>query len=214
MNGPSCVTPAAAEFGALLKRFRQSRHLSVDELGMLLGITGNYVYMMERGVHAPAASVEERFRALSAAADIYSVSACAGAREREVPVISWAQAGRATCFEELPLDWQDTTRSTCPDLQAFGIRLRGDSMEPQYHEGETIIAMPNCPPKHGCLVLAKLVANDGVTFKRFGVRTARPHHFRLTAFNRKYPPCELTWDQVHWVYPAYCAQEPAGRKAA
>ena len=206
MEGSVRARAASSEFGARLKQFREARRLSVDELAALLQISGNYVYTMERGLHAAALSVQERFEELSASADLFAVSRCTGTvRERLIPVVSWAQAGQATVYEELPSDWQDLIPSCCPDQQAYGIRLVGDSMEPKYHQGDVIVAMPNCTPKHDCLVLAKLAACEGVLFKRFTTCKTRPHGFKLVSFNRRYRPVPLTWDKVQWVYPIYCA---------
>lgn len=197
----------AAEFGMGLRHFRATRRMSVDELGMLLGVSGNYIYMMERGKLAPAQTVQERFTVLCTTSDIYAVGAIPGVRERDIAIISWAQAGRATSYEQMAPDWDDATRCACPDQEAFGIRLVGDSMEPVYHEGEVVVVMPNCVAKSGCLVVARFSAGDGVVFKQFTTSKSRPHRFKLSSFNRQYHACEFTWDQVHWVYPVFSARE-------
>ncbi|MEM0964811.1 MAG: XRE family transcriptional regulator [Verrucomicrobiota bacterium] len=122
-----------------------------------------------------------------------------------VPVVSWAQAGQAESFDELPAEWQELIPVDCPDKHAFAIRLVGDSMEPEHREGEIAVVMPSHQPKNGCLVVARL-KNDGVLFKRFFVEDAEQHLFRLSSYNPVYPSQVYPENSFSWIYPVWSVQ--------
>lgn len=118
---------------------------------------------------------------------------------RWVPVISWAHAGAATDYEELPQHWQDEHVATlCTDKDAFALVIDGDSMEPRCVAGDRVVLMPNTEPRDGCLVVAKL-KRDGVVLRRFTRLTAGK--IRLIPYNTSYPSVDYTTSEFHWIYP-------------
>lgn len=121
---------------------------------------------------------------------------------RWIPVISWAHAGRAATYEELPKDWQESlpVPHEIPE-NSFAVTLEGDSMEPLYKAGDRVVVMPNVEPRNGCLVIAKL-KDDGVVFKLYHqAGSGRP--IRLTSYSPHHPPLDLTEDDLHWIYPVH-----------
>ena len=195
-------TPARVAFAAELRRFRETRRLSVDQLGTMLRVSGNYIYTMERGIHDPSATVRAAFASLADSADLLAAGVAIDLPLRSIPVVSWAQAGNATLFEEQPEAWEHSRLCRCPDLQARIVELDGDSMEPHYHAGDLVVVMPNHLPKSPCLVVAKM-ADGGYVFKKFSENRRKPNWFKLSSYNRAYPPRELNWGDVEWVYPVY-----------
>lgn len=117
-----------------------------------------------------------------------------------VPILSWAHAGEAQAYEELPKDWQESVPSTCGDPNAFALKIEGDSMQPNYQAGDILIVMPSQQPRNGCLVVAKL-KSDGIVFRRFHV--APQNIIRLTAYNPIYPVYESEENFFHWIYPIH-----------
>lgn len=122
------------------------------------------------------------------------------AKARLIPVVSWAHAGEAEDYEEIPKEWQREIATTCRDPKAFGLEIRGDSMLPRYNEGDVAIVMPNERAHGECLVVAKLKDN-GVCFKIFSMPSKE--RFRLTSYNTIYPALDRTEDDFHWIYPVY-----------
>jgi phage repressor protein C with HTH and peptisase S24 domain len=118
---------------------------------------------------------------------------------RWIPVVSWAQAGAGTAFEELPVDWQRRIPSDCPDELSLAVTIQGDSMEPKYVPGDTVVVMPSHRPRNGSLVVAKL-KDEGVVFKVFSSESGR---IQLNSYNTVYPPLNLADSDLQWVYPAY-----------
>jgi SOS-response transcriptional repressor LexA len=87
-------------------------------------------------------------------------------RARKVPLISWVKAGL----------WQEAVDIYGPgyadewlaydtgDEHAFALRVEGDSMEPEFKEGDIIVVSPSVDPVSGDFVVAK--HGDDVTLKR------------------------------------------------
>jgi SOS-response transcriptional repressor LexA len=126
----------------------------------------------------------------------------AAAREiREVPIVSWAQAGDLVAYTDLDAAWHEFTATTCRDENGFAVIISGDSMEPKYSAGDIAIVMPNVEPRNGCLVVCKL-KNEGVFFKLFH-QSSDSKKFRLSSYNPVYPVMECRRDDFVWIYPVY-----------
>ncbi len=120
----------------------------------------------------------------------------------EIPLISWAQAGIATEFEELPEHWQERIPALVSDRLAFAIQLRGDSMEPKYSDGDVAIVIPSSTARNGDLVIAN-IKDEGFAFKIMTLVGGDPRHVRLTSYNPAYPPMDFDREQFHWMHPVY-----------
>lgn len=120
---------------------------------------------------------------------------------REVPIVSWAQAGDLVAYTDLDAAWHEFTATTCRDENGFAVIISGDSMEPKYSAGDIAIVMPNVEPRNGCLVVCKL-KNEGVFFKLFH-QSSDSKKFRLSSYNPVYPVMECRRDDFVWIYPVY-----------
>jgi SOS-response transcriptional repressor LexA len=120
---------------------------------------------------------------------------------REVPIVSWAQAGDLVAYTDLDAAWHEFTATTCRDENGFAVIISGDSMEPKYSAGDIAIVMPNVEPRNGCLVVCKL-KNEGVFFKLFH-QSSDGRKFRLSSYNPVYPVMECRRDDFVWIYPVY-----------
>ncbi len=120
---------------------------------------------------------------------------------RQVPIVSWAQAGDLVAYTDLDAAWHEFTATTCRDENCFAVTVSGDSMEPKYSAGDIAIVMPNVEPRNGCLVVCKL-KNEGVFFKLFH-QSSDSKKFRLSSYNPVYPVMECRRDDFVWVYPVY-----------
>jgi SOS-response transcriptional repressor LexA len=86
-----------------------------------------------------------------------------------VPVVGLVQAGDFMPGEDggFPAGAADAFVYT--DQQArnlFAVRVVNDSMEPDFREGDVLIVNPNLEAKNGDFVIAKLRADNEVTFKK------------------------------------------------
>jgi SOS-response transcriptional repressor LexA len=123
---------------------------------------------------------------------------------RKVPIVSWAHAGSAVTYEELPTHWQNSITSECRDPNAFAVVLEGDSMRStnpglSFEPGDYIVAQPSEQAYSGCFVVAKFV-NDGIIFRRFETTGDK---IRLVPLNERYPLSEHSKEEFHWIYPVF-----------
>jgi SOS-response transcriptional repressor LexA len=120
---------------------------------------------------------------------------------RQVPIVSWAQAGDLVAYADLDAAWHEFTATNCRDENCFAVTIAGDSMEPKYSAGDIAILMPNVEPRNGCLVVCKL-KNEGVFFKLFH-QSSDNQLFRLSSYNAVYPVMECRKEDFVWIYPVY-----------
>lgn len=111
----------------------------------------------------------------------------------KIPLISYIQAGQWTGIDDF--------RETCGDYEyiltdldisddAFALEIKGDSMTPDFLEGDVVIIDPNEPPHAGEFVAA-INGSYEATFKKYRplgeVDNFGREHFELIALNPDYP---------------------------
>lgn len=111
----------------------------------------------------------------------------------KVPLISYVQAGQWTGIDDF--------RETCGDYEyiltvldvsddAFALEIKGDSMTPDFLEGDVVIIDPNEPPHAGEFVAA-INGSYEATFKKYRplgeIDNFGREHFELIALNPDYP---------------------------
>ena len=149
---------------------------------------------------------------------------------RQVPLINQVAAGKPAAFTDLdyPVDIADQYVAV-PDLPdapasaAFAVRVQGESMLPEYREGEILIVGPvdearqasaasrtgadqPADPIDGrdCIVRLGALDDYATTFKRVHVvrdDAGEPVALRLVPLNRKFPVREVRLDQITGIYP-------------
>ncbi|MGX5834054.1 LexA family protein [Aeromonas piscicola] len=112
---------------------------------------------------------------------------------RRIPVLSYVQAGnwREMCEQATTFDGNVEYVSAGEEIGpcGFGLWLRGDSMLPQFKEGDLIIFDPDEAPQPGDFVVAKN-GSDGATFKKYrprGIDENGQEVFELVPLNDDYP---------------------------
>lgn len=103
------------------------------------------------------------------------------------PLLSWVQAGEwaeiADNFE--PEDAEDAF--PCPvrcSTDTFVLRIRGQSMEPKFHDGDLVFVDPHVAPTSGRYVVVRLEDSREATFKQLIVEEGRQY---LKALNPDWP---------------------------
>ncbi|MGF2656458.1 LexA family protein [Serratia marcescens] len=106
---------------------------------------------------------------------------------RSLPLVSYVQAGAFTDADYLliPHDVTESIDFDGPISEVgFALRIKGDSMEPEFKEGDTIIIDPMVAPLPGEFVVAKNGDHEA-TFKKY--RPKANGHFELVPLNPDYP---------------------------
>lgn len=126
----------------------------------------------------------------------------------QVPIINKVSAGYPTEFTDLgyPARVADEYVST-PDLfdpQAFAARVVGDSMAPDYREGEIVVFSPQRDTPAGSDCFVRLERDHESTFKRvyFDRDEDGRELIRLQPLNNAYPPRTVPREDVAGMYAA------------
>jgi len=126
----------------------------------------------------------------------------------EVPLINSVTAGYPADFTDLgyPARVADEyVRS--PDLDdpdAFAARVVGDSMEPEYREGDLVIFSPAMEVVSGNDCFVRLEPDHESTFKRVYFETGEggAELIRIQPINNRYPPKTVPREDVAGLYRA------------
>ncbi|MFA6135289.1 MAG: LexA family transcriptional regulator [Phycisphaerae bacterium] len=127
-----------------------------------------------------------------------------------IPVINKVSAGHPQHFTDL--DYPPSIADEyirCVDLhdsQAFAARVVGDSMEPDYHEGDVVVFSPNTPAANGDDCFARFADDGGTTFKR--LYQDQESNIRLQPLNNKYPAQVYPRESISGLWPAVFRIQP------
>jgi SOS-response transcriptional repressor LexA len=167
-----------------LIKLSKALHISIDWLEYGRGP------MMAPGaiLDAPVASRRSKNKLQSGASEPIAMGT------RRIPLISYVQAGHwmdaINCF--LPDDVQEwlLTDLDLPD-SCFGLQIKGDSMLPEFKEGDRIIVDPTVEPRPGDFVVAQN-GKEEATFKKYrprGNNAKGRFVFELIPLNEDYSIC-------------------------
>jgi len=135
----------------------------------------------------------------------------------QIPIVNSIAAGYPIEFTDLgyPARVADEYIA-CPDItdpDAFAARVSGDSMHPEYHEGEIVVFSPQAPTPSGCDCFVRLLPDNETTFKRvFFEHDGRT--IRLQPLNPRYAPQSVDREDVGGIYAAVYVMRPVGANGA
>jgi len=124
-----------------------------------------------------------------------------------VPLINRVAAGYPTGFTDLDYPARVADEYIdCPDLSdpdAFAARVVGESMLPDYREGDIVVFSPQADVTPGCDCFARLEPEHETTFKRvFFEGESGAERIRLQPVNQNFPPRTLPREAVAGLYRA------------
>lgn len=126
----------------------------------------------------------------------------------EIPLINKVSAGYPREFTDLGYPARVADEYVrAPDLDdpdAFAARVVGDSMEPEYREGDVVVFSPARPVRSGMDCFARIEPDHETTFKRvyFEQDASGRELIRLQPLNSAYAPRLLPREQVAGLYAA------------
>lgn len=121
---------------------------------------------------------------------------------RRIPIISYVQAGMMTeAIDPYMMGDGFETITTDLDLSgsAFGLIIKGPSMEPEFREGDKVIIDPAVSPQPGDFVVAKNTQEEA-TFKKYRPRGTDERGemiFELVPLNDDFPTLHSERDHLH-----------------
>lgn len=116
------------------------------------------------------------------------------ANAQKIPIISWVQAGDwQDVFDPyqpgVAEDWVLTTETNHPN--AFALVVHGDSMEPEFLEGDIVTVDPGRDAINGSYVIAK--NGEEATFKQLVIDGSNVY---LKPLNTRYPIKDITGIEI------------------
>jgi SOS-response transcriptional repressor LexA len=191
--------------GEYLKEKREAKEMSLREAAAAAGISHVNVKEIEDGKTAPSFDrVMKMIRVYHADVQDFlqstgflppNIEAAPAGQVRQIPIVSWVIAGKweEICDAFQPGDADEWIESEMKAPNIFALRVKGDSMEPEFQEDDIIIVKPHVKGEHNDYVVVKN-EDDEATFKqlkKYG--KARILH----PLNPKYPDIELS-DKVQY----------------
>jgi len=128
-------------------------------------------------------------------------------RMHVIPVVSRVAAGDPAGFTdgEYPAGFAEEfvpAPADLDDVNAFALRIHGDSMAPRFRDNDIVICSPERPPENGDAVVAK-VRGEETTCKVFHIDG---ENVILSPVNPSYPAQVYGRSEVNWVYPVVICQ--------
>lgn len=183
---------------AMLRMLRKQRGISMKKLGEAVGVAESTISQYETGKR------EADYEMLLRLSEYFNVSIDYLLRGSDaipsieqsgvrIPVLGRIPAGVPLEAIEEIIGWEEIS----PDMlrggkQYFALQIHGDSMEPEYLDGDTIIVLKQEDAETGDDVVAMVNGNDA-TFKRI---SKVDDGILLRPINPKYDPFHFSADDV------------------
>ncbi len=181
-----------------IKDLREAKGWSQDQLGREIGTTRQTISRLEAGLRRLSdVWIGKLTRALDCApGDLFGPPASPRrSTASDLPVIDYVQAGDWT----MPVDpyakgegMAVVHPATRVSPKAFALEIRGNSMEPEFREGDRVIVDPAVSPLPGDFVVAKLDDAHEATFKKYRpLGTGKGAAIELVALNPDWPALRI-----------------------
>lgn len=197
-----------AAIGRFIKRRRIKKGLTAKQLASAVGISDSHIIYIEKGrrkagfdkivniLEALGASVEDLLYELSTGGSNLEPATFVR-RLYRIPVITLVKAGKwnEVCDSFEPGDADEWIESDVRGKSVFALRVAGDSMEPEFKEGEVIIVNPHIESLPNDYVVVKNKNNEATfkQLKKFGPRWV------LHPLNPKYDDMEVKKGELYIV---------------
>lgn len=187
-----------------IRELRKKHGLTQQKLGELIGVKKSSISQWENDEHSPSGdNLAQLSKVFGVSAhwlatgkgspELSNVEPAVLPQGNRVPILSYVQAGnwREMCEQATAFDGNVEYVSAGGEIgpYGFGLWLRGDSMLPQFKEGDLIVVDPDESPQPGDYVVAKN-GSDEATFKKYrprGIDESGQEVFELVPLNDDYP---------------------------
>ena len=119
---------------------------------------------------------------------------------RNIPLIGFAEAGTAGYFDDAGYPagsgWDEIPFPGLGDPHAYALEISGDSMEPVYRDGDTVIISPEANIRRGDRVVVK--TKDGEVMAKLLLRQSA-RKIELQSLNKQHEDCSLNVDEVEFM---------------
>lgn len=187
-------------FKTRLKQLRKERNINQRELSEYLKVAPSTISMYENGQREP------NFEVLEVLADFFNVDMnyLLGKTDKttkliidkpqglKIPVLGTVAAGIPISAVEDILDYEEVPQSWENQGEFFGLRIKGDSMQPKMDDGDVVIVRQQSDANSGDTVIA-LVNGDDATCKKL---QKTENGIMLVSTNPNYLPMFFTKEEI------------------
>lgn len=176
-----------------IRLYRKRAKMTQEDLGRLLGVGKSTVSMYEVGSRTPPLDILEKM----AHCFNIDISTLAGERApkkaHKVPVLGYVAAGIPIEAIEEVLDYEELRPEMVKNgSEYFGLKIRGQSMEPRIYDGDVVIVRKQPDVDSGQIAIV-CVNGDEATCKKV---IKQDTGILLQPLNPTYPPTFYTTEQI------------------
>ncbi len=198
------------EFGKRLKKIREERNMSQDELASLLKTSKQVISRYETSQRIPKiTTVYEYAQKLGVSLEELTGYAVTDGQAKledniltdnrkntetviRIPVLGTVKAGIPMEAIEEILDWEEISEKMSRQGEFFGLRIKGDSMSPRILDGDVVIVRQQPDAETGDIVIVKINGDDACCKKLI----KHSNSISLISFNPAYEPMYFNHDDV------------------
>lgn len=177
-----------------IKDLRLRHNLSQKELAAELGINQSSLSQYETGTRGIDANTAKQIADIFGVSldEIYGYRPANSKKPFLIPVLGEVRAGYPCEAVENILDYEEVPASMASLGELFALKIKGDSMEPKFSEGDVIIVQKTPDLESGSIGVV-LVNGDAATCKKV---FKKENGILLMPMNPAYDPMLFTWDEV------------------
>lgn len=183
------------KIGDRIKKIRTEKlKMSQVDMANAIGVSKQTLYKYENNIitNIPSDKIEAIARlAHVTPAYLMGWNNTATVQQTRIPIIGSVRAGIPNDAIEDVVDYEEITPEMAMRGKLFGLKIRGDSMEPRIKDGDVVIVLETPDVENGDLAVVLVDGNDA-TIKQIS-KTADA--LTLIPFNTSYTPIVYTAEQ-------------------
>lgn len=184
--------------GDRIRALRTNSGMTQVELAYKLNISNSTLSQYESGARTPSDDMKLKIAALFQVSTDYLLSGTSAStistksKGVRIPVLGEVRAGYPAEAVENIIDYEEIDEELARHGEYFALRIKGDSMEPRFTEGDVVIVRKQQTADSGDIVVA-LVNGDSATIKKL---KRHQNGITLVASNPVYEPMYYSNEEI------------------
>ena len=183
--------------GDRIRALRTNAGMTQVELANKLNISNSTLSQYESGARTPSDDMKLKIAALFQVSTDYLLSGTTNTvnsktKGVQIPVLGEVRAGYPMEAVENIIDYEEIDEETARRGEFFALRIKGDSMEPRFVEGDVVIVRKQQTADSGDIVVA-LVNGDSATIKKL---KRHQNGITLVPSNSAYEPMYYSNEEI------------------
>lgn len=176
--------------GTLIRKLCESKGITVRQFEEDLNYSQGYVVNMEKRNSIPS---HDRMKQMSQYFGV-PMSLFTGEKEnpRMINVLSSVSAGYGIDAVENVIGQEEISEHMAAQGQHFALKIQGDSMSPEIHDGDIVICRAQSTAENGETVVALINGHDGVCKRYVPIKNG----VMLSSNNPAYPPMFFSTSEI------------------